>query len=110
MKKYNSYLTNLSRPNQLFMGQIRSEKTLRKQQYELDTIKQLLLKTPSYIIVAEGMGCYSIVRRKSPEYFLEALFVDTDDNDYNYKTSKFTEEYTMVNTNPVIYHEWFNYE
>ena len=110
MRKYNSHLTNLSKPDQLFTGEIRGEETLKKQQYDLVIIKQLLLKTPSYIIVAEGMGCYSIVRRKSPEDLLEALFVDTDDNDYNYTTSKFTEGYKMVNTNSVIYHEWLNYE
>lgn len=105
MKKYSSHLINfVSNPTQLLSCEIRNEETLQKQQYDLDTIKHFLLKTPSYIIVAEGMGCYSIIRRKSQQDSLEAFFVDSDDT--NDLISKCMEGYTMVNTKSVICHEW----
>lgn len=88
---------------------IRDESILLKQKYDLDKIKTQLKEYPSYIIVYENMGCYSIIRRLNPRSELEGLFNHSDDGYIPEKTKQlddFINGYCMVNTSEYLIHDW----
>ena len=58
---------------------IKNESDLIHDNYPIDTIKTLLKDTPSYVIVYEGMGCVSYIRRLEATSLIEGFFSHSDD-------------------------------
>jgi hypothetical protein len=79
----------------------------------IDDINFMLKRYPSYLCVYEGMGNYTIFRRKSNKSKLEMLQVDNDDYIYNNMTKEqvdnFIKDYQEVNTmkefNVILYNQ-----
>lgn len=68
------------------------EKYLTDHNYNVSLIKTHLKEYPSYIIVYEGMGCYTIVRRLKSSSDIEGLFIHSDDG-YNQQKTKINKEF-----------------
>jgi hypothetical protein len=87
---------------------IRTEYILNKQKYPIDKIKQILSTGPNYIVIYEGMGCSTIVRRFDAKSKIEALFYHSDDwMDENKKKmyNDFINGYTLIELNNLMIHE-----
>ena len=88
---------------------IRPEFVLERQGYDLNIINQYLNKPNTYLIVHEGMGCYSVIRKTS-FMRLEGLFIHSDDWAYNknkidnYKN--FIKDYSEVVLKELLVHNW----
>lgn len=96
MSNYNSY------------DGIRTEDILNQQKYPMDKIKQLLSKGPNYIVIYEGMGCSTVIRRFDANSKIEGLFYHSDDwMDENKmkKYNDFIKGYTLIESNNMIVHE-----
>jgi hypothetical protein len=86
---------------------IKNESTLIKENYNIEQIKYYLKPYPSYVIIYEGMGCYSIIRRLDKE--LEGIFMHSDDYSIiNKKEKDFIDGYALINTIIPLQHEWNN--
>lgn len=91
---------------------IRDQEFLEKQKYPIDKINLVLKDYPSYIIIYEGMGCCTIVRRLNLNSPIEGLFNHSDDgynSDKMKKIKEFVNGYCWIENND-IYHEWKGYE
>ena len=91
---------------------IRNEQQLISQSYQIDYIKSLLKTYPSYLLVYEGMGCVSIIRRINPHSEIEALFNHSDDHYSVEKTNKINDFITghcRIDNESLITHEWVGY-
>lgn len=87
---------------------IRDETLLSKQKYDLVKIKTNLKEYPSYTLVYEGMGCYTLIRRLNPGSQLEGMFNHSDDfhcPDKIKKLDEFINGYCFVESNS-MFHEW----
>jgi hypothetical protein len=58
---------------------IKSQTELINENYPIDKIKTFLKDTPSYVIVYEGMGCVSYIRRLNIHSNIEGFFSHSDD-------------------------------
>jgi hypothetical protein len=87
---------------------IRPEYILKNQNYNIDELHQLL-RPGTYLIVEEGMGCCSYIRKNSLDE-LQGLFVHSDDWAYNQKKindyQQFIRNFVKVNENNYIIHNW----
>jgi len=91
---------------------IRNEQILVRQSYDINYIKSHLKNYPSYIIIYEGMGCVSLIRRLKNSSKIEGLFNHSDDHYLPIKMSKikdFTAGYCCINDEPIMSHEWRSY-
>jgi len=73
-------------------GELYDEKYLIDQQYNVPFIKSHFKEYPSYVVVYEGMGCCTLVRRLNENVSIEALFVHSDDG-YDPNKVKINEEF-----------------
>ena len=73
---------------------IRDEKTLESQSYNIQLLKSLLKEHPSYIILYEGMGCSTYIRRYNQNEQLEGLFQHADDG-YNNDKIKLLDDFIL---------------
>ena len=88
---------------------IRNEQILTEQSYNISLINDKLKDYPSYVIIYEGMGCVSFIRRLNSSSKLEGLFQHTDDGYDNLKMQKITKfitGYCCINDEEMIVHEW----
>lgn len=87
---------------------VRPEAVLRRQKYDLKLLHQVL-KPNSYVVVHEGMGCTSYIR-KDKSGNLEGLFMHSDDWAYNHRKVRmqrmFTDRYPEIIPNDLIDHYW----
>jgi len=84
-------------PNQFY-----DEKYLIDNHYDVSLIKSLFREYPSYVIVYQGMGCYTLVRRLNHNSEIEGLFVHSDDGYDPIKTrinDEFINGYCKVDSN-----------
>ena len=58
---------------------IMSESYLIDEKYPIDKIKTFLKDTPSYVVIDEGMGCISYIRRLNIHSTIEGFFSHSDD-------------------------------
>ena len=65
--------------NYIIDPDIKNENKLIDEHYPIDEIKNKLKETPSYIIIYEGMGCISYIRRYNELSPLEGYFCHSDD-------------------------------
>jgi hypothetical protein len=88
---------------------IRDESILNRQSYDIEQIKSRLAEYPSYIIVYEGMGCCSIIRRLNSSSPIEGLFNHSDDG---YSPEKlemlkdFVQGYCLIEYPQMMTHNW----
>lgn len=87
---------------------VRPEEILRRQKYDLKMLHQLL-KPRTFVVVHEGMGCTSYIR-KTPQGVLEGLFMHSDDWAYNPKKVRmhkmFTDRHPEITPIDLIDHYW----
>ena len=81
---------------------IRSEKVLIDQKYDTDKIKNALQPYPSFVIIHQGMGCVSYIRRLNKDAEIEGLFRHSDD--VNKKIEDFIDGYCFIDFTMV--HNW----
>jgi hypothetical protein len=62
------------------LGNLHDENKLIEHNYNILLIKSHLKEYPSYVIVHEGMGCCTLVRRLNSNSNIEGLFVHSDDH------------------------------
>jgi hypothetical protein len=86
---------------------------MEKFNYMVNDINFMLKKSSSYLCIYEGMGNYTIVRRKNYKSKLDFLYVSNDDYIYNdmkkEQIDKFIKDYEEVNTmkeyNIILYNQ-----
>jgi hypothetical protein len=91
---------------------IRDEKILLQQNYQLDKINSILPNYPSYIIIDEGMGCCSFIRRLNSTTLIEGLFNHSDDVYSDLKLKKlddFIDGYCLISNHDYLEHNWTGY-
>lgn len=84
---------------------IRNESILQSQLYDLATVKSYLKQYPSYVVVYEGMGCCTYIRRLNSNSTLEGLFIHSDDvYDPNkiLQNNEFINGYCEIRVNPML--------
>ena len=94
--------TNTNTNTNTQLEPIRNESTLYDELYNIDLIKSYLVDYPSYLIINEGLGSYSIIRRLNIKSNLEGLFINLN---HNYtierirQKEEFIQGYCNVNNN-----------
>lgn len=88
--------------------EIMDELKLKKNNYNIELFNNFLTNFPTYLVVAENMGCYTIIRRKNDNYDMEGLTVSNEDyyNEYNINfIKKFIDGYSQVAKTIIFTHD-----
>jgi hypothetical protein len=89
------------------LSYISTQDQLNNNNYDLVVINNHLLTTPSYIVIAEEQGHYTLIRRISECHELEGLTISSDDEYTPYKQTLnkiFINGFTQVAKELIIIH------
>lgn len=84
------------------------ENTMKQNNYDLDLISSVLVERGTWLAVAEGMGCHTMVRKNIMSGKLEGMYVDNMDYydlDRVHTIELFKAGYRYIDNHDIIIHQ-----